>query len=119
MNFKNIVKSAVAATMLSLMAGTASAQSSDQIKLTIYDWTGLYATTHIMGEAQKGAASTLSMNRQITLLNSRGINQTIMMALSKLVITALVGTRNPGQEVYVALTKADIGHGLVAGVSIV
>lgn len=47
-----------------------------------------------------------------------GINQTIMMALSMLVITALVGTRELGQEVYIALTKADTGRGLVAGVSV-
>ncbi len=47
-----------------------------------------------------------------------GINQTIMMALSMLVITALVGTRDLGQEVYIALTKADTGRGIIAGVSI-
>jgi glycine betaine/proline transport system permease protein len=47
-----------------------------------------------------------------------GINQTIMMALSMLVITALVGTRDLGQEVYIALTKADTGRGLVAGLAI-
>jgi glycine betaine/proline transport system permease protein len=47
-----------------------------------------------------------------------GINQTIMMALSMLVITALVGTRELGQEVYIALTKADVGRGLVAGVCV-
>ena len=47
-----------------------------------------------------------------------GINQTIMLALSMLVITALVGTRDLGQEVYVALTKADTGRGIVAGVSV-
>jgi len=47
-----------------------------------------------------------------------GINQTIMMALSMLVITALVGTRDLGQEVYIALTKADSGRGLVAGLCI-
>lgn len=35
-----------------------------------------------------------------------------------LVITALVGTRDLGQEVYIALTKADTGRGLVAGVAI-
>jgi glycine betaine/proline transport system permease protein len=35
-----------------------------------------------------------------------GLNQTIMLALSMLVITALVGTRDLGQEVYIALTKA-------------
>lgn len=47
-----------------------------------------------------------------------GINQTIMLALSMLVITALVGTRDLGQEVYIALTKADTGRGLVAGIAV-
>ena len=47
-----------------------------------------------------------------------GINQTIMMALSMLVITALVGTRDLGQEVYIALTKADTGRGFVAGICV-
>ncbi len=47
-----------------------------------------------------------------------GINQTIMMALSMLVITALVGTRDLGQEVYIALTKADTGRGIVAGLCV-
>ncbi|MGF1609215.1 MAG: ABC transporter permease [Kiloniellales bacterium] len=47
-----------------------------------------------------------------------GLNQTIMLALSMLVITALVGTRDLGQEVYIALTKADSGRGLVAGLCV-
>jgi glycine betaine/proline transport system permease protein len=47
-----------------------------------------------------------------------GLNQTIMLALSMLVITALVGTRDLGQEVYIALAKADVGRGLVAGLSV-
>lgn len=47
-----------------------------------------------------------------------GLNQTIMFALSMLVITALVGTRDLGQEVYIALTKADPGRGLVAGFAV-
>jgi glycine betaine/proline transport system permease protein len=47
-----------------------------------------------------------------------GINQTVMLALSMLVITALVGTRDLGQEVYIALTKADTGRGLVAGLCV-
>lgn len=47
-----------------------------------------------------------------------GVSQTIMMALSMLVITALVGTRDLGQETYMALTKADAGRGLVAGLAI-
>lgn len=47
-----------------------------------------------------------------------GINQTVMLALSMLVITALVGTRELGQEVYIALTKADTGRGIVAGICV-
>ncbi|PLL10741.1 ABC transporter permease [Tabrizicola sp. TH137] len=47
-----------------------------------------------------------------------GVNQTIMFALSMLVITALVGTRDLGQDVYIALTKANPGNGLVAGLAI-
>ncbi|PZQ19222.1 MAG: ABC transporter permease [Ancylobacter novellus] len=47
-----------------------------------------------------------------------GLNQTIMLALSMLVITALVGTRDLGQETYSALAKADVGKGLVAGLCV-
>ncbi len=47
-----------------------------------------------------------------------GLNQTIMFALAMLVITALVGTRDLGQEVYIALTRADPGQGLAAGLAI-
>lgn len=47
-----------------------------------------------------------------------GINQTIMMAFSMVVITALVGTRDLGQEVFMALSKAEPGKGLVAGLGI-
>jgi glycine betaine/proline transport system permease protein len=47
-----------------------------------------------------------------------GINQTIMLALSMVVITALIGTGDLGQEVYIALTKADTGMGLVAGLGV-
>ncbi|MEY8840156.1 ABC transporter permease [Cribrihabitans sp. XS_ASV171] len=47
-----------------------------------------------------------------------GLNQTIMLALSMLVITALVGTRDLGQDVYIALTKADTGQGIVVGLAV-
>jgi glycine betaine/proline transport system permease protein len=47
-----------------------------------------------------------------------GLNQTVMLAISMLVITALVGTRDLGQEVYVALAKADTGRGIVAGLCV-
>ena len=57
----------------------------------------------------------MSMARPAILL---GLNQTIMAALSMLVIAALVGTRDLGQQVFVALGKADPGLGIVAGLSI-
>ena len=57
----------------------------------------------------------IPMTRPAILL---GLNQTIMAALSMLVIAALVGTRDLGQQVFVALGKADPGLGLVAGLSI-
>jgi len=47
-----------------------------------------------------------------------GINQTIMLAISMLVITALVGTRDLGQEVFIGLARTDTGRGLVAGISV-
>jgi glycine betaine/proline transport system permease protein len=47
-----------------------------------------------------------------------GINQTVLFALSMLVITALVGTRDLGQEVYIALTKVDMGRGIIAGLCV-
>lgn len=47
-----------------------------------------------------------------------GINQTILLALSMIVITAMIGTRDLGQEVFKALSKADAGKGIVAGLAI-
>ena len=47
-----------------------------------------------------------------------GINQTILLALSMLIIAAMVGTRDLGQEVFIALAKADPGRGLVAGLAV-
>ncbi len=47
-----------------------------------------------------------------------GLNQTLMMGLSMLVITALVGTRDLGQETLIALSKVDPGRGVTAGVCV-
>ena len=44
-----------------------------------------------------------------------GINQTILFGLTMLVIAALVGTTGLGQQIYLALSKADAGTGIVAG----
>jgi glycine betaine/proline transport system permease protein len=47
-----------------------------------------------------------------------GINQTILLALSMIIICAMIGTRDLGQEVFKALAKADAGRGIVAGLVI-
>ena len=47
-----------------------------------------------------------------------GINQTIMMALAMTAITALIGSRDLGQEIYKALPGADTGRGVLAGLGI-
>ncbi len=45
-----------------------------------------------------------------------GLNQTIMFAISMLVITALVGTDDLGQQIYIGLGDGDFGVGMIAGV---
>jgi glycine betaine/proline transport system permease protein len=47
-----------------------------------------------------------------------GVNQTIMMVLSVVIIAGLIGAAGLGQEVVFALGKQQIGRGVVAGVSI-
>jgi glycine betaine/proline transport system permease protein len=47
-----------------------------------------------------------------------GVNQTIMMALSMLVIAALVGTTELGQVVFTALSQGKTGEGMVSGLAV-
>lgn len=47
-----------------------------------------------------------------------GLNQTIMMALAMVVVASLVGAQGLGSDVMVALSRADTGRGLVAGLSV-
>lgn len=47
-----------------------------------------------------------------------GVNQTIMMALAMTAITALIGSRDLGQEILKALPDQDTGRGVLAGLSI-
>jgi len=47
-----------------------------------------------------------------------GINHTILMALDMIIICAMIGTRDLGQEVFIALAKANAGRGIVAGLAI-
>ena len=77
----------------------------------------------VVEAAQQMGATTGQLLWQVKMPMARpaillGLNQTIMAALSMLVIAALVGTRDLGQQVFVALGKADPGLGIVAGLSI-
>ncbi len=49
----------------------------------------------------------------------QGINQTIMLALSMVVIASMIGAEGLGTEVYRAITRNNAGQGFVAGLSIV
>jgi glycine betaine/proline transport system permease protein len=78
---------------------------------------------HIVEAARQMGASQRQLLWQVKMplalpVVVLGINQTIMAALSMLTIAALVGTRDLGQQVYVALSNADAGKGLAAGFSI-
>ena len=46
-----------------------------------------------------------------------GLNQTIMFGFAMLVIAALVGTTGLGQQIFIALSSANTGLGLIAGFS--
>ena len=48
-----------------------------------------------------------------------GINQTIMLSLSMVVLAAMIAAGGLGREVYMALGQVDIGRGFVAGTAIV
>ncbi|WP_328397345.1 ABC transporter permease subunit [Streptomyces sp. NBC_00390] len=65
---------------------------------------------------QRLRTARLPLARKQMLL---GLNQTIMMALSMVVIAALVGAGGLGEEVYSALSTVDVGRALAAGIPIV
>ncbi|MCY1368044.1 Glycine betaine/choline transport system permease protein OusW [compost metagenome] len=48
-----------------------------------------------------------------------GINQTIMMALSMVVIASMIGARGLGYEVLLGINRLEVGRGLLAGLGIV
>ena len=48
-----------------------------------------------------------------------GVNQTLMLSLSMVVIAALIGAGGLGLTVYVALGRLDIGSAVVGGTGIV
>ena len=48
-----------------------------------------------------------------------GLNQTIMMALSMVVIGSMIGARGLGEQVLLGIQRLDVGQGLLAGSAIV
>ncbi|MCY1245329.1 Glycine betaine/choline transport system permease protein OusW [compost metagenome] len=48
-----------------------------------------------------------------------GINQTIMMALSMVVVASMIGARGLGEQVLNGIQTLDVGKGLEAGIGIV
>ena len=48
-----------------------------------------------------------------------GINQTIMLALSMVVIASMIGAEGLGVEVFRAVTRNEAGQGFASGISIV
>jgi glycine betaine/proline transport system permease protein len=90
-----------------------------------YTWRGLAGVDTSVIEAARMMGSTerqlllqvkLPMALPMILL---GINQTIMLAFGMLVITALVGSRGLELATLEALSRVDVGRGLVAGIGIV
>lgn len=88
---------------------------------------GMVAMAHVPSERIEAAAmfgctpwQTFRLVRLPAALPTLllGVNQTVMMALSMLVIAALVGTRELGQEVYTSLARGETGPGIVAGLCV-
>ena len=48
-----------------------------------------------------------------------GVNQTVLLALSMVVIASMIGAPGLGREVLTALQRAQVGDGFVAGISLV
>jgi glycine betaine/proline transport system permease protein len=82
-----------------------------------------------VGKGFKEAGSSLGLTRLLILIKIEiplalktimaGINQTLMLALSMVVIAALIGAGGLGLTVYVALGRLDIGSAVIGGTGIV
>lgn len=74
--------------------------------------------------AETEGASELQVLRYVRLplalpTLAAGVNQTIMLALSMVVLTSMIGARGLGQVVLRGLQRGDVGVGLEAGLAIV
>ena len=82
-----------------------------------------------VGKGFKEAGSSLGLTKLLILIKIEiplalktimaGINQTLMLALSMVVIAALIGAGGLGLTVYVALGRLDIGSAVIGGTAIV
>jgi glycine betaine/proline transport system permease protein len=82
-----------------------------------------------VGKGFKEAGASLGLTRFLILRKIEiplamktimaGVNQTLMLALSMVVIAALIGAGGLGLTVYVALGRLDIGSALIGGTGIV
>ena len=82
-----------------------------------------------VGKCFKEAGSSLGLTKLLILLKIEiplslktimaGVNQTLMLALSMVVIAALIGAGGLGLTVYVALGRLDIGAAVIGGTGIV
>ena len=82
-----------------------------------------------VGKGFKEAGFSLGLSKFLVLLKIEiplslktimaGVNQTLMLALSMVVIAALIGAGGLGLTVYVALGRLDIGSAVVGGTGIV
>jgi glycine betaine/proline transport system permease protein len=92
------------------------------VRLTNLGLRGLPETSVEVGRSF--GCSSAQMLRKVELPLARpsilmGVNQTIMMALSMVVIAALVGSGGLGREIFRGLQRIDVGAALDAGVAIV
>jgi glycine betaine/proline transport system permease protein len=82
-----------------------------------------------VGKGFKEAGSSLGLSKFLILIKIEiplslktimaGVNQTLMLALSMVVIAALIGAGGLGLTVYIALGRLDVGSAVVGGTGIV
>ena len=82
-----------------------------------------------VGKGFKEAGSSLGLTKFLILIKVEiplslktimaGVNQTLMLALSMVVIAALIGAGGLGLTVYIALGRLDVGSAVIGGTGIV
>ena len=82
-----------------------------------------------VGKGFKEAGSSLGLTKFLILVKIEiplslktimaGVNQTLMLALSMVVIAALIGAGGLGLTVYIALGRLDVGYAVIGGTGIV